>query len=142
MEKAYRYRVYPKPEQEQLLRRTIGCVRLVYNKALAARTEAWYERSSRVEYVQTSSMLTSWKQELQLSFLNEVSSVPLQQGLRNLQKAFTNFFAGRANYPNFKKKHSGGSAEFTARSNCNSDLKSEFACGRCFSMEGWTSILG
>jgi putative transposase len=48
-----------------------------------------------------------------LPFLNDVSSVPLQQGLRNLQKAFTNFWAGRAKYPNFKKKHSGGSAEFT-----------------------------
>jgi putative transposase len=58
-------------------------------------------------------MLTSWKQEEDLDFLNEVSSVPLQQGLRHLQKAFSNFFAGRAKYPNFKKKHNGGSAEFT-----------------------------
>ena len=44
---------------------------------------------------------------------NEVSCVPLQQGLRHLQTAFTNFFAGRAKYPNFKKKRHGGSAEFT-----------------------------
>jgi putative transposase len=113
MEKAFKYRFYPTAEQESLLRRTMGCVRLVYNKALAARTEAWYEHQERVEYVQTSSMLTSWKQEKELDFLNEVSSVPLQQGLRHLQKAFTNFFAGRAKYPNFKKKHNGGSAEFT-----------------------------
>ncbi len=42
-----------------------------------------------------------------------MSCVPLQQGLRNLQKAFTNFWAGRTKYPNFKKKRSGGSAEFT-----------------------------
>jgi putative transposase len=48
-----------------------------------------------------------------LQFLSEVSCVPLQQGLRNLQKAFANFWAGRAKYPNFKKKRSGGSAEFT-----------------------------
>ncbi|WP_242072023.1 helix-turn-helix domain-containing protein [Nostoc sp. FACHB-110] len=41
MEKACRYRFYPTTEQEQILRRTIGCVRLVFNKALAARTEAW-----------------------------------------------------------------------------------------------------
>jgi putative transposase len=113
MEKAFKYRFYPTDEQESLLRRTMGCVRLVYNKALAARTQAWYERSERVDYVQTSSMLTSWKQELHLDFLNEVSSVPLQQGLRHLQKAFTNFWSGRAKYPNFKKKHHGGSAEFT-----------------------------
>ena len=112
-QKAFRYRFYPTAEQEQLLRRTMGCTRLVYNKALAARTEAWYERQERVGYKETSAMLTGWKKEDDLSFLNEVSCVPLQQGLRHLQKAFTNFFAGRAKYPNFKKKHHGGSAEFT-----------------------------
>lgn len=112
-EKAYRYRFYPTPEQENLLRRTLGCVRLVYNKALAARTEGWYERKERISYQQTSSMLTGWKKLNELDFLNEVSSVPLQQGLRHLQTAFTNFFAGRAKYPNFKKKRNGGSAEFT-----------------------------
>jgi putative transposase len=113
MQKAYRYRFYPTTEQESLLRRTMGCARLVYNKALAARTEAWYERQERIDFVKTSFMLTSWKKQEDLDFLNEVSSVPLQQGLRNLQKAFTNFWAGRAKYPNFKKKHNGGSAEFT-----------------------------
>lgn len=113
MEKAYRYRFYPTSEQEQILRRTIGCVRLVFNRALAARTEAWYEKQERVDYAQTSTMLTQWKKLDDLQFLNEVSCVPLQQGLRHLQTAFTNFFAGRAKYPNFKKKRSGGSAEFT-----------------------------
>jgi putative transposase len=112
-EKAYRYRFYPTLEQEQLLRRTLGCVRLVYNKALHVRTEGWYERQERIDYKQTSAMLTIWKQQEDLQFLSEVSSVPLQQGLRNLQKAFTNFWAGRTKYPNFKKKRSGGSAEFT-----------------------------
>src|SRR5919199_3863303 len=112
-QRAYRYRFYPTPEQEQLLRRTLGCVRLVYNKALHTRTEAWYECKERVDYKQTSGMLTQWKKQEDLQFLNEVSCVPLQQGLRNLQKAFSNFWAGRAQYPNFKKKRSGGSAEFT-----------------------------
>jgi putative transposase len=104
MEKAYSYRFYPTPEQESLLRRTLGCVRLVYNKALHLRTQAWYERQERVGYAQTSSMLTDWKKQEELDFLNEVSCVPLQQGLRHLQTAFTNFFAGRTKYPNFKKK--------------------------------------
>jgi putative transposase len=113
VEKAYRYRFYPTSEQESLLRRTLGCVRLVYNKALAARTQAWYERQERVGYSQTSSMLTEWKKFEELDFLNEVSSVPLQQGLRHLQTAFTNFFAGRTKYPSFKKKRNGGSAEFS-----------------------------
>jgi putative transposase len=62
-QKAYLYRFYPTPEQETLLRRTMGCTRLVYNRALAARTEAWYERSRRVGYAESSAMLTEWKKE-------------------------------------------------------------------------------
>ncbi len=58
-ERAYKFRFYPTDEQESLLRRTMGCVRLVYNKALAKRTEAWYERQERIDYKQTSSLLTS-----------------------------------------------------------------------------------
>lgn len=113
MERAFKYRFYPTSEQESLLRRTLGCVRLVYNRALAVRTEAWYQRQERIGYNQSSAMLTEWKREEELSFLNEVSCVPLQQGLRHLQTAFSNFWAGRAKYPNFKKKRNGGSAEFT-----------------------------
>ncbi|MEW5857228.1 MAG: RNA-guided endonuclease TnpB family protein [Cyanobacteriota bacterium] len=113
MERAFKYRFYPTLEQETLLKRTLGCVRLVYNRALAARTEAWYQHQERIGYNQSSVMLTQWKRDETLSFLNEVSCVPLQQGLRHLQTAFTNFWAGRAQYPNFKKKRNGGSAEFT-----------------------------
>ena len=113
MEQAFRYRFYPTPELENLLRRTMGCARLVYNRALSARTEAWYKKQQRIDYAETSSMLTQWKKQEDLQFLNDVSCVPLQQGLRHLQKAFTNFFGGWAKYPNFKKRHNGGSAEFT-----------------------------
>lgn len=113
MERAFKYRLYPTPEQETLLRRTLGCIRLVYNRALAARTEAWYRRQERIGYNQSSAMLTEWKRDEELSFLNEVSSVPLQQGLRHLQAAFSNFWAGHNRYPNFKRKRNGGSAEFT-----------------------------
>ena len=113
VERAYKFRFYPSVEQENLLRRTLGCVRLVYNLALATRTEAWYVRQERIGYSQTSSLLTSWKKQQPLDFLNEVSCVPLQQGLRHLQKAFNNFWAKRAKYPRFKKKRNGGSAEFT-----------------------------
>jgi putative transposase len=113
VEQAFRFRFYPTTEQESLLRRTLGCVRLVYNRALAVRTEAWYERQESIDYVQTSALLTQWKKQDDLQFLTEVSCVPLQQGLRHLQKAFSNFFAKRAKYPKFKKKRYGGSAEFT-----------------------------
>jgi putative transposase len=111
--RAFSYRFYPTPEQESLLRRTLGCTRLVYNRALAARTQAWYTELKRVGYAETSSMLTEWKKTEELDFLNEVSCVPLQQCLRHLQTAYTKFFDGRAKYPNFKKKRNGGSAEFT-----------------------------
>jgi putative transposase len=112
MQKAFKYRFYPTAEQENLLRRTMGCTRLVYNKALAMRTDAYYNDQQRIGYLETSKALTGWKQESDLSFLKEVSSVPLQQSLRCLQTAFTNFFEGRAKYPNFKKKSHGGSALF------------------------------
>ena len=111
--RAFRYRFYPTPEQESLLRRTVGCVRLVYNKALEARSQAWKERQEKVGYRETSKILTQWKQEEELPFLGEVSCVPLQQGLRHLDQGYSNFFAGRAKYPRFKKKRNGGSAEFT-----------------------------
>ena len=110
--RAYRFRFYPTLEQEHLLRRTMGCVRLVYNKALAIRTESWYQRQQRISYAETSSLVTQWKKLDELNFLNEVSCVPLQQCLRHLQSAFANFWAGRAKYPNFKKRRNGGCAEY------------------------------
>ncbi|MGW9637293.1 RNA-guided endonuclease InsQ/TnpB family protein [Nocardiopsis alba] len=114
VKRAFKYRFYPTDAQAAELSRTFGCVRLVYNKALAARTEAWYRRQERVNYNATSAMLTGWKKEDDLAFLSEVSSVPLQQTLRHLQSAFSNFFAGRARYPRFKsRKKSRAGAEYT-----------------------------
>ncbi|WP_405633981.1 transposase [Streptomyces sp. NBC_00056] len=113
VKRAFKYRFYPTDAQAAELSRTFGCVRKVYNLALAARTEAW-ARQERVNYNATSAMLTAWKKTGELAFLNEVSSVPLQQTLRHLQTAFTNFFAKRAKYPRFKsKKKSRKSAEYT-----------------------------
>ncbi|GAA1134105.1 MULTISPECIES: RNA-guided endonuclease InsQ/TnpB family protein [Streptomyces violaceusniger group] len=113
VKRAYRYRFYPTDAQAAELSRTFGCVRKVYNMALAARTEAW-ARQERVTYNQTSALLTQWKRTEELAYLNEVSSVPLQQALRHLQVAFTNFFGKRAKYPRFKsRKNSRKSAEYT-----------------------------
>ena len=100
--RAYKYRFYPTPEQEDNLIHTWGCVRVVYNKALDMRTSAWYERQERVSYADTSVALTEWKKTDDLAFLREVSAVPLQQALRNLQTAFSNFWGKRAKYPRFK----------------------------------------
>lgn len=111
--RAFKYRFYPTNEQAAELSRTFGCVRKVYNLALAARTQAWV-RGERVNYNATSAMLTAWKRTEELAYLCDVSSVPLQQTLRHLQAAFTNFFAKKAKYPRFKsKKKSGASAEYT-----------------------------
>lgn len=113
VKRAFKYRFYPTDAQAAELSRTFGCVRKVYNLALAARTEAW-ARQERVNYNATSAMLTAWKKTGELSFLSEVSSVPLQQCLRHLQTAFTNFFARRAKYPRFKsRKKPAKSAEYT-----------------------------
>lgn len=114
VKRAFKFRFYPSPGQSAELARTFGCVRLVYNKALQARTEAWTLRQERINYNTTSALLTGWKKTQELAFLNEVSSVPLQQALRHLQVAFTNFWAKRAQYPTFKsKKKSRRSAEYT-----------------------------
>jgi putative transposase len=111
--RAFKYRFYPTDAQAAELSRTFGCVRKVYNMALQARTEAW-TRQERVNYNATSAMLTVWKRTDELAYLNDVSSVPLQQALRHLQVAFTNFFGKRAKYPRFKsRKKSRKSAEYT-----------------------------
>ena len=96
VKRAYKYRFYPAPDQATELLRTFGCVRLVWNRALDARTAAWYQRQERLTYVQSSALLTLWKRSEDLAFLNEVSSVPLQQGLRHLQGAFAAFWDKRS----------------------------------------------
>ncbi|MFD6970475.1 RNA-guided endonuclease InsQ/TnpB family protein [Streptomyces sp. NPDC059949] len=114
MKRSFRYRFYPTGVQAAELCRTFGCVRKVYNLALAARTEAWTASRERVSYVQTSAMLTGWKKTEDLAYLAEVSSVPLQQTLRHLQSAFVGFREKRAKYPRFKsKRKSRASAEYT-----------------------------
>ncbi|MGW2372148.1 RNA-guided endonuclease InsQ/TnpB family protein [Kitasatospora sp. NPDC001683] len=114
LKRALKFRFYPTDAQAAELSRTFGCVRLVYNKALAARSEAWTTHQARVTYNTTSAMLTAWKKSKELAFLCEVSCVPLQQALRHLQEAFSNFWQKRARYPRFKsKKRSRDSAEYT-----------------------------
>ena len=113
MLRGFRYRFYPTSEQETLLRRTLGCTRLVYNKALHERSEAWTTGKKSIGYAKQSHELSLWKKTPELSFLNDVSSVPLQQVLRHLQTAYSRFFKKVSKYPSFKKKHHGGSAEFT-----------------------------
>jgi len=110
--RAYQYRFYPTPEQEPILARTFGCARYVYNWALRLRTDAYYQDQQRIGYHETSAQLTLLKKHT--SWLNDVSSVPLQQALSHLDRAFRNFFEGRASYPTFKKKQGEQSATYVA----------------------------
>jgi IS605 OrfB family transposase len=96
-----------------VLARTFGCVRFVYNWALRKKTDAYYQRGERLYYAHLSSALTELKKQEETLFLSEVASVPLQQTLRHLDRAFLNFFEGRAKYPTFKKKH--GNPRFFAK---------------------------
>ena len=102
MKKGVKFRLYPNGQQKKLILQTFGCCRLVYNKGLAMREEA-YKQGEKVGYNQTSAMLTTLKQEL--AFLREIDSISLQQSLRDLDRAYTNFFQKRAKYPKFKSKH-------------------------------------
>ena len=104
VKRAYRYRVYPTGQQAEQLAKTFGCVRYVYNRALAERSRAWTQEQRRVTYVDTAKALTGWKQEEATEWLTEVSNVPLQQTLRHLQTAFVNFWQKRAKYPTFKRR--------------------------------------
>ncbi|KWX00701.1 Transposase [Carbonactinospora thermoautotrophica] len=108
------YRFHPTPQQADLLHRTFGCVRYVYNWALALRTEAYVQRGERLCYAATDRALTALKADPEHAWLREVSSVPLQQALRHLQDAFAAFWDKRAGYPRFKSKKRGkASATFT-----------------------------
>jgi putative transposase len=111
--RAFRYRWYPTDEQKQILARTFGCARFVYNWALRLRTDAYYKENRRLYYSDTSALLTELKQQKDYAWLNEVSCVPTQQALRHLDKAFKHFFAGRAKYPTFKKRRQQQHAEYT-----------------------------
>ncbi len=112
--RAYKYRISPTDEQKKILARTFGCCRFVYNWALRQKTDAFYDEQQRLSYKDTSLALTQLKKQPEYSWLSEVSSVPLQQSLRHLDKAFLNFFEGRAEYPTFKKKRHQQSATYTA----------------------------
>ena len=111
--RAYKFRFYPTDEQAKMLAQTFGCARFAYNYMLRQRTDAWFQRQERIGYHETSAMLTALKKQPEYIWLNDVSSVPVQQSLRHLQTAFYNFFAKRNGYPQFKKKDGHQSAEYT-----------------------------
>ena len=113
-QRAYKYRFLPTPEQAQNLACTFGCCRFVYNWALKLRTTSYFQHGIRLYHHDLSSAMTGLKKEEGTAWLQEVSSVPLQQSLRHLDKAMVNFFEGRAKYPKYHKKHRRQSATYAA----------------------------
>lgn len=107
MEYSYKFRIYPTREQENLIQRTFGCCRFVYNHFLAMRIEAYKERGETMNYYVCSNALTPMKKDSE--WLKEVDSTALQSSLRDLDTAFQNFFRGmkggqHIGYPQFKSK--------------------------------------
>jgi len=104
MRKGVKFRAYPNKEQQNLINQTFGCCRLIYNKGLAMRNDA-YANGEKIGYNQTSAMLTDLKKQDDFSFLKDADSIALQQSLRDLDRGFKNFFEKRARRPRFKNKH-------------------------------------
>lgn len=113
IKRAYKFRFYSDSNQAELLTKTFGCARFIYNYMLSFRTVAWNEQKERISYNKTSLILTSLKKQPEYEWLKEVPSVPIQQSLRHLQAAFNNFYTKRAFYPSFRSKHGTQSAEYT-----------------------------
>jgi putative transposase len=110
---AYKCRAYPDEKQQAVQNRAFGCGRVVWNRTLAARHARYATARKNTSYAQTDRALTAMKKDPDLAFLNEVSSVPLQQALRHQQQAFSAFFAKRARYPRFKSRRSRQCAHYT-----------------------------
>jgi putative transposase len=113
MRTAFRCRAYPTAEQAANLARTFGCVRKVWNEMLDWRIMRYRVDGRSTNYAESDRFLTGLKKRPDLAFLNEVSSVPLQQTLRHQYRALNNFFARRARYPRFKSRRGRKTATYT-----------------------------
>src|SRR6266699_55850 len=110
--RAYKYRFYPTDEQKRILAQTFGCCRFVYNWGLATRKTAYAELGVKLNYNALSAMLPDLKKTH--LWLGDVSSVPIQQSLRHLDRAYKNFYAGRSKYPTWKSKQGNQSATYAS----------------------------
>ena len=107
MNKSFKVRIYPTQEQQVLLEKTFGANRFIYNYFLNLKTKLYEFYKIRLSYNNSSKVLTELKK--QKSWIREVDSVSLQQTLRDLDRAYQNFFSDRCKYPKFKKKQDNNS---------------------------------
>jgi len=100
---AYRFELKPSGQQQRQMRSFAGSCRFVFNKALEWQKDQYEkDQSNKFSYTRLASLLPAWKQEL--PWLKESPSQALQQVLKDLERAYMNFFAGRAEFPRFKKR--------------------------------------
>lgn len=111
--KAFRYRIYPNTEQQAALAVQFGHSRFVYNWALDLRRKTYRETGKGLTYPDTNWTLTKLKKVA--PWLCDADSQILQEKLRDLQRAFDNFFEKRASYPRFKSKHGKQSIRYPQR---------------------------
>ena len=107
---AFKYELIPTGEQLRDMRRFAGSCRFVFNKALALQTANYEAGNKFIRYVGMANLLPAWKSEF--PWLKESPSQALQHSLKNLDRAFTNFFEKRTYYPHFKKRGYGDSVRF------------------------------
>ena len=116
MEKAYKFRFYPTKTQIEKLNCTFGCVRYVYNHFLSLKQELYNKEKKSMSYNQCSKELTVLKQEKE--WLKDVDKYSLQNSLKDLDKAYKNFFSGNG-YPKFKSKKDNRKSYRTGYTNNN-----------------------
>lgn len=103
MLRAYIYRIYPNEEQKVLFAKTFGCVRFVYNWALETKKKAWEEEKKNLSCYDLQKLMTATLKK-EYEWLYEVSNHALQFSIKNMDKAYINFFKYGAKFPNFKRK--------------------------------------
>ncbi|MCG5523304.1 transposase, partial [Ectothiorhodospira sp. A-7R] len=101
---AYKYELRPNGRQERQMRRFAGSCRFVYNRALALQKERYEHGEKKLGYAGLCKRLTEWRNSLDTAWLADAPVHPLQQTLKDLERAYSNFFAKRADLPRFKKK--------------------------------------
>lgn len=107
---AFKYELEPDGEQERDMCRISGACRFVFNKALALQKENHEAGNPFIGYVAIAKQLTKWRHSEETPWLKEAPCHPLQHALKDLDRAYKNFFAKHADFPRFKRK--GGSSSF------------------------------
>ncbi|KAB7661662.1 RNA-guided endonuclease InsQ/TnpB family protein, partial [Plesiomonas shigelloides] len=101
---AFKFQLRPNGQQERDMRRFAGACRFVFNKSLALQNENHEAGNKFLSYVKMAAWLVEWKKAPETQWLKESPSQPLQQALKDLERAYKNFFQKRASFPRFKKR--------------------------------------